>query len=120
IRQQGRRSRPCARRARRDRRSEIGGRWADRAALFPREPRDSAPDPAGFLPLRPVRHGAAATRAHRSAQWIDLAAEREKGHVVTFRDRHYWIQRVVYTGIDINRVSRVDMKQNSFSVDFYL
>src|SRR6266850_2340748 len=51
---------------------------------------------------------------------IDLAAEREKGHVVTFRDRHYWIQRVVYTGIDINRVSRVDMKQNSFSVDFYL
>jgi branched-chain amino acid transport system substrate-binding protein len=51
---------------------------------------------------------------------IDLAAEREKGHVVTFRDRHYWIQRVVYTGIDINRVSRVDVKQNSFSVDFYL
>ncbi|MEH2570116.1 ABC transporter substrate-binding protein [Bradyrhizobium sp. AZCC 2289] len=51
---------------------------------------------------------------------IDLAAEREKGHVVTFRDRHYWIQRVVYTGIDINRVSRVDTKQNSFSVDFYL
>ena len=51
---------------------------------------------------------------------IDLAAEREKGHVVTFRDRHYWIQRIVYTGIDINRVSRVNMKQNSFSVDFYL
>src|SRR6266850_1745190 len=49
---------------------------------------------------------------------IDLAAEREKGHVVTFRDRHYWIQRVVYTGIDINRVSRVDMKQNSINGDF--
>src|SRR6201982_1087568 len=51
---------------------------------------------------------------------IDLAAEREKGHVVTFRDRHYWIQRVVYTGLDINWVRRVDMKQNLFSVDFYL
>ena len=51
---------------------------------------------------------------------IDLAAEREKGHVVTFRDRHYWIQRVVYTGIDIIRVSRIDVKQNSFNVDFYL
>ncbi|MBB4429759.1 ABC-type branched-subunit amino acid transport system substrate-binding protein [Bradyrhizobium sp. CIR48] len=51
---------------------------------------------------------------------IDLAAEREKGHVVTFGDRHYWIQRVVYTGIDIIRVSRVDVKQNSFNVDFYL
>ena len=51
---------------------------------------------------------------------IDLAAEREKGHVVTFRDRHYWIQRVVYTGIDIIRVNRIDVKQNSFNVDFYL
>ena len=51
---------------------------------------------------------------------IDLAAEREKGHVVTFRDRHYWIQRVVYTGIDIIRVSGIDVKQNSFNVDFYL
>ena len=52
-----------------DRQSEIGGRWADWAALFQHEPRHSAPDPAGFLPLRPVRYGAAATRAHRSAQW---------------------------------------------------
>ena len=51
---------------------------------------------------------------------IDLAAEREKRHVVTFRDRHYWIQRVVYTGIDIIRVNRIDVKQNSFNVDFYL
>ena len=40
---------------------------ADGAALFQREPRHSAPDPTGFLPLRSVRHGAAATRAHRSA-----------------------------------------------------
>ena len=51
---------------------------------------------------------------------IDLAAERDRGHVVTFEDRHYWIQRVVYTGIDIIRVNRVDVKQNSFNVDFYL
>jgi ABC-type branched-subunit amino acid transport system substrate-binding protein len=51
---------------------------------------------------------------------IDLAAEREKGHVIAFEDRHYWIQRVVYTGIDIIRVNRIDVKQNSFNVDFYL
>ncbi|TWA99586.1 ABC transporter substrate-binding protein [Bradyrhizobium stylosanthis] len=51
---------------------------------------------------------------------IDLAAEREAGHVVMFGDRHYWIQRVVYTGIDIVRVTRIDVRQNSFSVDFYL
>ena len=51
---------------------------------------------------------------------IDLAAEQEKGHVIGFEDRRYWIQRVVYTGIDIIRVSRIDVKQNSFNVDFYL
>ena len=51
---------------------------------------------------------------------IDLAAEQEKGHVIAFEDRRYWIQRVVYTGIDIIRVSRIDVKQNSFNADFYL
>ena len=51
---------------------------------------------------------------------IDLAAEREKGHVVSFGDRHYWIQRVVYTGIDIARLNRIDVKQGTFNVDFYL
>ncbi|WFU70100.1 ABC transporter substrate-binding protein [Bradyrhizobium sp. CB2312] len=51
---------------------------------------------------------------------IDLAAEQDKSHVVAFEDRRYWIQRVVYTGIDIIRVSRIDVKQNSFNVDFYL
>ncbi|WP_246562489.1 ABC transporter substrate-binding protein [Bradyrhizobium liaoningense] len=51
---------------------------------------------------------------------IDLDAEREKGHVITFEGRRNWIQRVVYTGIDIIRVSRIDVKQNSFNADFYL
>src|SRR6516225_8220076 len=51
---------------------------------------------------------------------IDLAAEREKGHVATFDNRHYWIQHVVYTGIDIIRLNRIDVKQGTFNVDFYL
>ena len=51
---------------------------------------------------------------------IDLAAEREKGHVASFGDRHYWVQRVVYTGIDIVRLNRIDVKQGTFNVDFYL
>jgi branched-chain amino acid transport system substrate-binding protein len=51
---------------------------------------------------------------------IDLAAEREKGHVATFGNRHYWIQHVVYTGIDIVRLNRIDVKQGTFNVDFYL
>jgi hypothetical protein len=51
---------------------------------------------------------------------IDLAAEREKGHVATFGNRDYWIQHVVYTGIDIARLNRIDVKQGTFNVDFYL
>jgi len=51
---------------------------------------------------------------------IDLAAEREKGHVVSFGNRHYWVQHVVYTGIDIVRLNRIDVKQGTFNVDFYL
>ena len=38
---------------------------------------------------------------------IDLAAEHEKGHVIAFENRRYWLQRVVYTGIDIIRVNRM-------------
>ncbi len=51
---------------------------------------------------------------------IDLAAEQEKGHVIAFEDRRYWVQRVVYTGIDIVRLNRIDVKQGTFNVDFYL
>jgi hypothetical protein len=35
-------------------------------------------------------------------------------------DRYYWRQRVVYTGIDLNRVSRIDIRDRSFTADFYL
>src|SRR6516162_4815340 len=51
---------------------------------------------------------------------IDLATEREKGYVLSFGDQHYWVQRVVYTGIDIVRLNRIDVKQGTFNVDFYL
>jgi ABC-type branched-subunit amino acid transport system substrate-binding protein len=51
---------------------------------------------------------------------IDLSAERAKGHVVSFGDQHYWVQRVVFTGIDIVRLNRIDVKQGTFNVDFYL
>ena len=51
---------------------------------------------------------------------INLAEEVQKGHVVSFATRHYWLQRVVYTGIDINRVNRIDVKQGTFNIDLYL
>src|SRR3954447_15465216 len=51
---------------------------------------------------------------------INLVQEQAKGGVVSFGARHYWLQRAVYTGIDINRVNRIDVKQGTFNIDFYL
>ena len=42
------------------------------------------------------------------------------GHVVRVRQQFYWLQRVVYTGIDINQISRVDTSKGTFTSDFYL
>jgi branched-chain amino acid transport system substrate-binding protein len=50
----------------------------------------------------------------------DVKEDREKGHIVSSGDRHYWLQHVAYTGIDINRVNRIDVKQGTFNIDFYL
>jgi branched-chain amino acid transport system substrate-binding protein len=52
--------------------------------------------------------------------FIDINDEVRKGHVVPIGSQHYWLQRVVYTGIDINRVNRIDVRQGTFNVDFYL
>jgi branched-chain amino acid transport system substrate-binding protein len=51
---------------------------------------------------------------------IDLDEETRKGRIVSFGTQPHWLQRVVYTGIDINRVNRIDVKQGTFNIDFYL
>jgi ABC-type branched-subunit amino acid transport system substrate-binding protein len=53
-------------------------------------------------------------------EFVDLVGEREAGHIVTLRGLEYWLQRVVYTGIDINKLSRVDQRNGTFTTDFYL
>lgn len=51
---------------------------------------------------------------------IDLDRELAAGHVIRIDQRFYWFQRVVYTGIDVNQVGRVDPSKGTFSADFYL
>jgi branched-chain amino acid transport system substrate-binding protein len=51
---------------------------------------------------------------------IDLDAELAAGRVIRILQTFYWLQRVVYTGIDINQVSRVDTSKGTFTADFYL
>ena len=51
---------------------------------------------------------------------VDIDRETEQGHIVQIGEEFYWLQRVVYTGIDITQLNRVDIKEGTFSADFYL
>jgi ABC-type branched-subunit amino acid transport system substrate-binding protein len=51
---------------------------------------------------------------------IDLSKEMRAGHIVNIGDRFFWLQRVVYAGIDISRLGSIDLKAGAFNVDFYL
>jgi branched-chain amino acid transport system substrate-binding protein len=51
---------------------------------------------------------------------IDLDRELAAGLVIRIRQKFYWLQRVVYTGIDINQIGRVDPSKGTFTADFYL
>jgi len=102
--------RPCPRRTRCDRQSEIGG-FAGRCPHF-NTTAHSAPDLLGFFrdAVRPAR----ATRANRSAQWHRSSPRKRGRPCPSFGDRHYWFQRVVYTGIEHRPPEPDRVKQGTF------
>jgi branched-chain amino acid transport system substrate-binding protein len=51
---------------------------------------------------------------------VNLEEEIAKSHIVKVGGRYYWRQQVVATGIDFNRLDRIDLKEGSFNVDFNL
>ena len=78
------------------------------------------PSRVGFL-----RHGRFITAPLQlvlveNPEAIDLDEDVRMGYIVSLGSRQYWLRRVVYTGIDINRVNRIDVKQGTFNIDFYL
>jgi ABC-type branched-subunit amino acid transport system substrate-binding protein len=40
--------------------------------------------------------------------------------IVRIAGQYYWVQRLVFTGIDINRMGRVDVREGRFAADFFL
>ena len=50
----------------------------------------------------------------------DINRELAAGKVFRLDKQFVWNQRVVYTGIEFNRISRVDPPKESFTADFYL
>ncbi|CAN1212255.1 ABC transporter substrate-binding protein [Tumidithrix helvetica PCC 7403] len=49
---------------------------------------------------------------------LNLPAELQAGNIVQAGDQFFWRQRVVYTGIDLNKLNRID--KASFTTDFYI
>jgi branched-chain amino acid transport system substrate-binding protein len=51
---------------------------------------------------------------------VDIDHEIELHHIVKIGEEFYWLQRVVYTGIELTRLSGIDVRSGTFSADFYL
>lgn len=50
----------------------------------------------------------------------NLPQELAADNVFQIGDDYFWQQNVVYTGIDLNRLNRVDQKLSNFTAEFYL
>ena len=51
---------------------------------------------------------------------LDLQKEVEKGRILFFEGKYYYKTKVVYTGLDLNEITNIDQKDQSFTADMYL
>ena len=51
---------------------------------------------------------------------IDLQKEIEKGNILFFEDHYYYKTNVVYTGLDLNELTNINQKKESFTADMYV
>ena len=53
---------------------------------------------------------------------VDLDRELKAGNILRlnykFKDQYVWRQRVAYTGIDVNKLTRIDQNKSSFTANF--
>ena len=51
---------------------------------------------------------------------VDLRKELKRGDIIPMDDRYLYRTMVVYTGIDINEISDINPRKETFTADFYL
>jgi branched-chain amino acid transport system substrate-binding protein len=51
---------------------------------------------------------------------VNLRKELEEGNIIPFDDRFVYLTMVIYTGIDINEISNINPRNDTFTADFYL
>jgi branched-chain amino acid transport system substrate-binding protein len=51
---------------------------------------------------------------------VDLRKELEEGNIVPIGDRFVYRTMVIYTGIDINEISHINPRNETFTADFYV
>jgi branched-chain amino acid transport system substrate-binding protein len=49
----------------------------------------------------------------------DLIKQQSAGEIIQVDGQSYWKQHVIYTGIDINKISNIDTTTSTFSADFF-
>ncbi|MFN5855278.1 MAG: hypothetical protein ACK456_05170, partial [Pseudanabaenaceae cyanobacterium] len=87
--------------------------------------RDSAP-PVRIGKFEGKKFISAATQLSTVADLrrVDIPAEKKAGNLFNLRyknkNQFFWRQSVVYAGIDMNRLNRVDQARSSITADFYL
>ena len=50
---------------------------------------------------------------------IDVKDRLASGQIIRISDNYYWQQHVAYTGIDVNAIDRIDLRDSTFSADLY-
>ena len=89
-----------------------GPLYFDESQSLPRPPRVGRCVEGRFISA-PVQLGAVPNPG-----LIDLDSELAAGHLIRIRQTIYWLQRVVYTGIDVNQIGRIDPSKGTFSAAF--
>jgi branched-chain amino acid transport system substrate-binding protein len=51
---------------------------------------------------------------------VDLTKQEHAGEIIMMGSEPFWKQRVVYAGIDVNKISSIDVTTATFTADFYL
>lgn len=60
------------------------------------------------------------TPVHNPDRILDVKKRMRENKLLSFRDSLYYKTDVVYTGLDINEITHIDQKKESFTADFYI
>src|SRR5262249_3525978 len=83
----------------------------DRNAVLPLGFGQSLPRRLYSLPIQLIP-------VNNPATLVDLAEKESRGEIIQADNQYVWKQRVVYTGIELNKITDIAMTPSTFTADF--